>query len=186
IGFASWSNPTTYYGNDTVKVVKSFQKNNGLVASGIIKDVTLRKIESLKKSKPMKLGQNNAAILNFKNQLVKLGIASWGNPTTYFGTDTKRAVKEFQSYYGLTVDGVMDYRSQSTLKDAVNTTYQKGNSSQDIKRIKNDLVFLDYASWRNPTTYFGSGTVGVVRDFQKRNNLVVNGLIDNITLNKIT
>src|SRR5690625_8030519 len=80
----------------------------------------------------------------------------------------------------------MDYNSRSILKAAANTPYQKGKSGKDIQKVKNDLVFLGCASWSNPTSYFGPDTVRVVKGFQEQNNLIVNGLIDDVTLNKIT
>src|SRR5699024_9362863 len=110
----------------------------------------------------------------------------WKNPSTLYGEDTKKVVKEFQSYYGITVNGEMNQTSQKKLKEVLNSPYQQGKQSTEIKNIKIKIKDIGYgAHWKNPSTIYGTDTVKVVKEFQKSQKLVVNGIIDSVTLNKI-
>src|SRR5699024_443194 len=192
IGYGThWKNPTTLYGSDTVKVVKEVQKKQGLVVNGIIDSKTLSKIDSLyngSNNGALLEGMRSAEVKKMKQNLKKIGFGThWKNPTTLYGTDTVKVVKEFQRYYGLSVDGSMGPASLGKLNEVLTSPYQKGKKSAAIKKVKNNLKFLGYAPhWKNPTTLYGADTVKVVKDFQKKNNLVVNGIIDSVTYNKIT
>src|SRR5690606_23177631 len=56
-------------------------------------------------------------IKEIKNQLKELGFGThWKNPTNYFGRDTEKVVREFQEYYGITVNGIMDEEFFSKLE----------------------------------------------------------------------
>src|SRR5699024_7673907 len=64
--------------------------------------------------------------------------------------------------------------------------YQKGKRSQEIKRLKQDLMRVGFGThWDNPTTLYGPDTEKVVREFQQEQGLIVNGIIDEVTLAKI-
>src|SRR5699024_9616096 len=184
IGYGThWKNPSTLYGADTVKVVKEFQKSQKLVVNGIVDSVTLNKIETLYKqidTTTMKQGMRSAEIKKMKQDLMKIGFGThWKNPTTLYGEDTKKVVKEFQSYYGITVNGEMNQTSQKKLKEVLNSPYQQGKQSTEIKNIKIKIKDIGYgAHWKNPSTIYGTDTVKVVKEFQKSQKLVVNGIID--------
>lgn len=191
IGYGThWKNPTTLYGADTVKVVKDFQKKQGLVVNGIIDSKTLSKINQLydqSKNTVYKQRMRSADIKKMKQQLKQLGFGThWKNPTTLYGSDTVKVVKEFQAYYGLPVQNTMDKTAQNRVSTELNSNYKKGKKSNAIKTVKNKLKALGYANhWKNPTTLYGKDTVKVVKDFQKKNKLVENGIIDSVTLSKI-
>ncbi|UJL45900.1 peptidoglycan-binding protein [Virgibacillus sp. NKC19-16] len=187
LGYADhWTNPTTYYGNDTEDVVRNFQSSNGLVVNGIIDEVTLAKIEELMSEQSPQLGDSSDEIQQIKEDLVELGFANWTTPSRYFGSETEEAVLQFQAYYSLTENGVMDDATLAKINEVLSSHFQYGNSSQDIQEMKEDLVALGYAGhWTNPTTYYGSETTAVVRDFQSSNGLAVNGIVDEVTSAKI-
>ena len=185
LGFADWSNPTNYFGPDTENVVRAFQSANGLAINGIIDEVTFNKLDELLNA-PLQYGDRNPRVQEFKLDLMQLGFGThWNNPTNYFGPDTVNVVEEFQSYYGLTVNGTGDDPTLSKMATIFSSSYQRGKRSQEIREIKLDLVALGFADWSNPTNYFGSDTENVVKDFQSTFNLAVNGIIDEITYNKI-
>ncbi|WP_164218473.1 peptidoglycan-binding protein [Virgibacillus sp. YIM 98842] len=185
LGFADWSNPTNYFGPDTENVVRAFQSANGLAVNGIIDEVTFNKLDELLNA-PLQYGDRNPRVQEFKLNLMQLGFGThWNNPTNYFGPDTVNVVEEFQSYYGLTVNGTGDDPTLSKMATIFSSPYQRGNRSEEIREIKLDLVALGFADWSNPTNYFGSDTENVVKDFQSTFNLAVNGIIDEITYNKI-
>src|SRR5699024_7820327 len=132
-------------------------------------------------------GMRSADVKKMKQNLMKIGFGThWKNPTTLFGADTEKVVKEFQGYYGLAVDGSMGPASLAKLDEVLNSPYQKGKKSSAVKTIKNKLKSIGYGThWKNPTTLYGSDTVKVVKEFQKKQGLVVNGIIDSKTLSKI-
>src|SRR5699024_798148 len=132
-------------------------------------------------------GMRSAEVKKMKQNLMKIGFGThWKNPTTLFGADTEKVVKEFQRYYGLSVDGSMGPASLGKLNEVLNSPYQKGKKSSAVKTVKNKLKSIGYGThWKNPTTLYGSDTVKVVKDFQKKQGLVVNGIIDSKTLSKI-
>src|SRR5690625_3233848 len=91
------------------------------------------------------IGDKGENVKSMKQDLVRTGFASWSNPTNYFGTSTRSAVKEFQSYYSLSVDGMMGPESLRKLNDVINSPYQKGKRSQDIQEVKFNLVSIGFA-----------------------------------------
>ncbi|WP_161485271.1 peptidoglycan-binding domain-containing protein, partial [Alkalihalobacillus trypoxylicola] len=50
IGYPVPGNGTNVYGNDTEKIVRQFQSENGLVVNGIADEITLAKIAELRGS----------------------------------------------------------------------------------------------------------------------------------------
>ncbi|TES56750.1 hypothetical protein E2L07_03605, partial [Halalkalibacterium halodurans] len=187
LGFGThWSNPTTLYGPDTANVVREFQRHYGLVVNGIIDEVTYKKIEEIK-NQPLAPGLRRADVIDFKLDLMKLGFGThWSNPTNYFGPDTERVVREFQAYYGLTVNGRGDEATLAKIAEQLSSPFQEGKRSDQIQELKLDLMKLGFGThWSNPTTLYGPDTANVVREFQRHYGLVVNGIIDEVTYKKI-
>ncbi|MEJ9315537.1 peptidoglycan-binding protein [Halalkalibacterium halodurans] len=187
LGFGThWSNPTTLYGPDTANVVREFQRHYGLVVNGIIDEVTYKKIEELK-AQSLAPGIRRDDVIDFKLDLMKLGFGThWSNPTNYFGPDTEKVVREFQAYYGLTVNGHGDEATLAKIAEQLASPFQEGKRSEQIREIKLDLMKLGFGThWSNPTTLYGPDTANVVRQFQRHHGLVVNGIIDQVTYKKI-
>src|SRR5699024_5705246 len=116
----------TYYGADTEKVVRKFQQENKLVVNGIMDEVTLNELDSLLE-KGFKKGMRSAEVQKMKKNLVKIGFGThWNNPTTLYGSDTEKVVREFQAYYSLLVDGEMHIASMNKLDEVLSSPYQKG------------------------------------------------------------
>ncbi|WP_218190714.1 peptidoglycan-binding protein [Evansella clarkii] len=186
-GFGThWSNPTTYFGSDTERVVREFQKANGLAVSGIGEEVTLRKVQELQPP-TLEFGARHQSVVDFKRDLMSLGFGThWSNPTTYFGPDTEKVVREFQSYYGLSVNGRGDQATLNKINEVLSSPLQLGARSSEVQSFKQDLMKAGFgAHWSNPTTYYGSDTERVVREFQKANGLAVNGIADAVTVSHL-
>jgi len=187
LGFADhWTNPNNNYGPETVEVVKNFQSHRGLVTNGIIDEVTYTAIqESI--NAPLTPGSSGANVRDFKADLMAAGFAtSWTNPNNNYGPETVEYVKEFQAYYGLEATGEGDEATLNQLAEVLNNPYQSGNSSPEIRELKTDLMNLGFANhWTNPNNNYGPETVEVVRNFQSYYGLVVNGIIDKNTHDKI-
>lgn len=97
---------TGYFGEITVNAVKNFQRDNGLVQDGIVGASTFDNINRiLRPDNLLKDGMENLQVLMLQSDLKDLGFFEV-EPTGYYGDITIEAVKKFQAYYGLAVDGI--------------------------------------------------------------------------------
>src|SRR5699024_10470948 len=108
-----------------------------------------------------------------------------GNSTNYFGTQTEKKVKEFQSYYGLEVTGIADETMLNKMKEVLSTPLQNGKRHKDTIQLKKDLSNLGFTVPGNGTSLYGKETEKKVKELQSYYGLNVNGIADEITLAKI-
>ncbi|WP_175616052.1 peptidoglycan-binding protein, partial [Piscibacillus halophilus] len=184
LSFENWSNPNTYFGPQTETAVKNFQAYYGLEVTGIAGEETLNKLDEILTS-PLQNGKRSEAAKVMKEKLVILGFADWDNPTTLYASQTEAAVMDFQAYYGLKVHGIGDEVTLEKIEEIISSPLQKGNYSEEAKKMKEKLVTLGFADWDNPTTLYGSETEHAVKWFQEHFDLVANGIGDEVTLEKI-
>lgn len=184
LGFGNFpKNPSTSYGKVTEGVVKDFQKFFDLKADGIASKDMLTVIFEIKKGD----FSNGKHITGLKKNLTKAGFGSFPkNPSQTYGNVTKKVVKEFQSYFGVTSTGNPSNTTIKSLTDVIYSSYQSGNKNTSIRNLKIDLTSLGFGNFpKNPSTSYGAVTEGVVIDFQKSNKLAVSGIADKVTLNKL-
>ncbi|MGN8646369.1 peptidoglycan-binding protein [Gracilibacillus sp. HCP3S3_G5_1] len=184
LGYKVSNNPTTHYGPVTASKVKEFQQDHGLKATGIADSVTLAKIEELM-NQPLEKGMDRLDVIDLKLNLEKLGFHVSNSPTTYFGSITESKVKEFQKYYGLTVDGKVGPTTLEKIEEILHSPFQDGKRHEDTIQLKLDLEKLGYHVSDNPTTLYGYTTTKRVKEFQRDHNLKVTGIADPVTKNKI-
>ena len=184
LGFTTWTNPNSSYGPQTIRFVKDFQSYYGLPVNGQADDATLRQLEIVMNS-PYRVGNSTSEIRDLKVKLTKLGFANWTNPNNNYGGETHRAVQHFQSHYGLVANGIADSVTHATIDAILNSPYQRGNSSSDIQKIKQDLTTLNFTPWNIPNNNFGPETEQYVKDFQRAMGLPISGIVDKITLARI-
>ena len=184
LGFPVPGNGTDYYGINTEKQVKAFQKYYGLVENGIADPVTLNKIKELIEG-PLFNGIKREDVKTLKQNLEKLGFKVPGNGTNLYGNNTEKKVKEFQKYYGLKVTGIADQTTIDKINEILNSPLQNGKRHQDTVQLKKDLAFLGFPVPGNGTNLYGDNTEKKVREFQKYYGLVENGIADEVTLKKI-
>ena len=106
LGYLAIDEPTSYFGNATKAALKLFQRQHELQQDGICGAETIEMIYA-EEAQPyvMKEGEEGDDIQSFQEQLVELGYLDSNQVTSYYGTDTVDAVKDFQRRNYLTKDG---------------------------------------------------------------------------------
>lgn len=184
LGYHISNNPTTLYGTQTDAKVREFQEDHGLRVNGIADEVTLAKIDELL-SIPMQTNVYRNDVVTLKINLSTLGFHVSNNPTPLYGPLTEQAVRDFQQYYGLTVNGVADEATLNKIDEILSSPFRNGKRHESTITLKVDLDKLGHHISDNPTTLYASQTAAAVEDFQRRYNLRVNGIADPVTLAKI-
>lgn len=142
-------------------------------------------LHSAKEKGTIKKGDRDKRVIKMKKDLEKLGFKVPGNGTSLFGTKTESKIKEFQKYYGLDVTGTFDNSTEKVLNKQSTSPLQKGKKHKDTKKLKKDLKKLGFKVPGNGTTLYGAKTKAKVKSLQKYYKLKVNGIADEVTLNKI-
>lgn len=173
---------------------KEIQEDENLHKSSKIDELTNETDNNIQKQS---IGTKNAVLLlsngmykvevkDLKIDLAKLGFPVPGNGTPLFGDETERKVKEFQSYFGLQVTGVVDSLTHSKIKEILSTPLQNGQRHKYTVQLKADLASIGFRVPGNGTTLYGTDTTKKVKEFQSAFGLRVNGIADEVTLAKIS
>jgi len=110
-------------------------------------------------------------------------LTAYGYGTTIdgiFGSATETRVKQFQSARGITATGVVDARTWPVLV----FTVRRGNSGNAVAALQRQLNKYGYKLIVGG--YFGEATELAVRDFQRKNGLVVDGIVGQNTWRTLT
>uniref|UniRef100_UPI0040344106 peptidoglycan-binding protein n=1 Tax=Alkalicoccus luteus TaxID=1237094 RepID=UPI0040344106 len=136
---------------------------------------------------PYKNGDRGEEIVEMKQQLTKLGFGSFpSTPSNAYGSTTTRVVREFQEYYRLAVTGEFSESDADFVHSILNSHYVDGGRHENVRELKNNLSRLGFGNFpSNPSNGYGSVTANVVREFQQHHDLVVNGIGDPRTMQKI-
>lgn len=163
-----------------------------------------------KKKTAWQLGDSGSQVTKIQKRLKELGFYN-GDITGYFGSDTQKAYKAFQTAAGVVVDGICGKTDRDILysnnapvyvaptteakkktttkkKSTKKTTKKKqetvisvGDYSDDVTAIQKQLIKLNYLEKGNVTGYFGEDTEQAIKDFQDYNEITVTGSVDNAT-----
>ena len=188
------SNADGAFGTGTEAAVKAFQKNHKLTQDGLVGTSTRSQISAAVKAKierensVLKLGSKGDKVKNLQSNLNELGYKA-GTPDGQFGSGTQDAVIRFQKTYGLTPDGQAGTNTLNAISKSLNykrnNVLAKGQVSEDVRNLQNNLKKLGYLSGTADGA-FGAGTENAVKEFQKNNKLVQNGLAENNIRTRIT
>ncbi|MDX8047099.1 peptidoglycan-binding protein [Gracilibacillus sp. S3-1-1] len=180
LGFGSFVK-NDYFGPKTEKVLKQAQSYYGVKTSGIADKQTLAKIQEVVDS-PLQNRNRHADVVKLKKDLRRLGFWNSNGTTNLYASKTEKAVRSFQKHYSLKENGIADQPTLSKIASLLASPNQKGNSSSDIRKYKEQLIFLGYKKGISSTSVFGSKTEARVKEFQRDMNLPVSGILDVETL----
>ncbi|MGD1712141.1 peptidoglycan-binding domain-containing protein [Dapis sp. BLCC M172] len=104
------------FGVATQEAVIAFQKSSGLTADGIVGPQTWGLIDTGKIARPTLYFGSTGEDVEYLQKW--LNAAGFGSLVVdgIFGVATEEAVKKFQKYYGLTVDGIVGPQSWAKLE----------------------------------------------------------------------
>ncbi|MFW5962021.1 MAG: peptidoglycan DD-metalloendopeptidase family protein [bacterium] len=102
-----------------------------------------------------------------------------------FGYETQQAVKKFQREHDLKVDGIIGRQTYNKLKKEASQRilFQFGDKGKKIKELQE--MFINIGYHLEPNGYFGHRTTGIVKEFQRNNDLRVDGIVGNSTYNTL-
>jgi len=138
-------------------------------------------------TRTLKVGSRGDDVKTLQANLNLLGYNA-GTPDGIFGNGTKNAVISFQKTYGLSADWIAGTNTLDAISTTVNrknkNILSKGQVSNDVKDLQNNLITLGYLSGTADGA-FGKNTENAVIAFQKKYGLTPDGLVGNTTRNKI-
>lgn len=180
LGFMEDAEPTDYYGSITADAVTMFQRQSDLKQDGILGPETYEMLLSdSAKHYAVKLGMDGADIKRIQQRLYEMGyLASADMVTGHFGDVTESAVKKMQENNGLSADGKVGELTVDLLysEDAKPNLIAYGEQSDIVLESQKRLKELGYLT-TTPDGKYGNDTLIAVRQFQSRNDLVVDGFL---------
>ncbi len=180
LGFMDNDEPSDYYGEVTAAAVKIYQRQNSLSQDGIVGEETLRAIldENAHYYKAQQ-GDSGSDIVELQQRLYQLGyLASEGEITGTFDEKTLSAVLKFQQLNGLEQDGKVGRKTMSLVysEEVKPNMIAYGEKSDLVLAAQKRLRTLGYLT-SEPDGTFGLGTAMAIKEFQSRNDLVVDGYL---------
>ena len=200
------------FGSGTQRAVRWFQSVNGLAVTGKADSATQQLLYSSQAKAASgyspdsydtlsRSNRYNANVVPLQRRLKALGYLS-GSVDGYFGSNTYRAVRSFQSRNGLAVTGVADPGTQQLLysssarpasgsssSSSSSTGYRLlywGCKGDAVKRLQQALIDAGYKSYvRTADGIYGKWTYDAVRAYQKDVGLSVDGIAGKNTQNKL-
>ena len=180
LGFMDNDEPTDYYGEATRQAVLHFQRQNELPMDGIVGNTTWDALMAEDaKYYAVSKGTEGEDIKRIQQRLYELGyLASADQVTGNFGDSTEAAVLKLQEVNGLTQDGKVGRQTFNLLySDEIKPNYLSyGEHSEVVLACQQRLKELGYLT-TTPDGAFGQDTVIAVKQFQARNDLVVDGYL---------
>jgi peptidoglycan hydrolase-like protein with peptidoglycan-binding domain len=122
-------------------------------------------------------GEESPLVKTIQSRLMELHYMEEDDPTELFGPITQQAIGYFQRKHGLEVTQVATVETLQALfaDDAKEYTVTIGASGTDVEEIQKRLDSLGYSV--SATGYFGTDTDAAVKEFQKNNELGVDGSV---------
>ena len=211
------------FGSGTATAVRAFQRRYGLTADGIVGRATWTELYDQFRSIQSDNGTPNAypgtalregssgqnvRLVQFWLKIARTVYTSLANVTVdgKFGSATAAAVRRFQSYFGLTSDGVVGRITWNKLYEVYNDIANKllssslrpgeypgvlrnGSSGTAVRELQFYLYLMSaYESSIPPVSIdgkFGADTERAVRAYQRFAGLTVDGVVGRTTWNSL-
>lgn len=203
------------YGSGTAAAVRAFQRRYGLTVDGIVGRTTwtelydqFRSIQSdngIPNAYPgtaLRQGSNgqNVRLVQFWLKIARTVYSSLNNITVdgIFGSSTAAAVRRFQTYFGLTSDGVVGRTTWNKLYEVYNDianrllspslrpgeypgVLRNGSTGTAVRELQFYLYLMSAYQSSIPSVSidgrFGSATEAAVRAYQRFAGLTVDGIV---------
>jgi len=118
------------FGNNTAQAVRAFQMANRITADGIVGPKTWYKLNNFTPEATLvKLGSTGAEVKYLQQKLYSK-LYNTGAIDGIFGKNTERAVREFQSEFGLNPDGIVGKNTWNYIKNVQNTRPNPAETSK--------------------------------------------------------
>lgn len=180
LGFMDSDEPTPYFGTQTERAVKIFQRQHSLTQDGIVGSSTYDAIMSPEaKYYAAQKGDEGDDIIQIQTRLYDLGyLASSDQLTGSFGDATESAVLKLQEVNNLSQDGKVGQQTLNLLySDEIKANFiALGEKSDVVLAAQEKLKTLGYLL-SDPDGAYGQETVDAVKQFQARNDQVVDGYL---------
>lgn len=180
LGFMDHDEPTEYFGTQTERAVKIFQRQNQLTQDGIVGGSTYEAIMSPDaKYYAAQKGDEGDDISQIQSRLYDLGyLASEDLLTGNFGDSTEAAILKLQEVNGLSQDGKVGQQTLNLLySDEIKANFLAlGEKSDVVLACQERLKLLGYL-FTEPDGAYGQDTVEAVKQFQARNDQIVDGYL---------
>lgn len=138
VGFGSYVQ-NDYYGPITARHVRAFQAYYGLSVTGEVNKATKDKLASIYNS-PLQNRNRDEAVIQLKQDLKIIGFWLDDRPTNLFGDQTEAAVRAFQAFSDLVVNGIADevtLRELSSMKSIVLERFDLDAYELEVLRLVN-------------------------------------------------
>lgn len=180
LGFMDYDEPTNYYGEVSQSAVKVYQRQNKLAQDGVVGPETLEAILSPDaKYYAAQHGDKGDDITRIQNRLYELGyLAKAELVTGNFGDSTQEAVIKMQAVNGIEQDGKVGRQTMNLLySDEVKPNMLSyGEKSDVVLEAQKRLKQLGYMT-SEPDGAYGNDTIMAVKQFQSRNDQIVDGYL---------
>ena len=211
------------FGSGTANAVRAFQRKYGLTVDGVVGRTTWTEVYDQFRSiqsdngtpnaypgTPLREGSSgqNVRLVQFWLKIARTVYTSLANVTVdgKFGSATAAAVRRFQSYFGLTSDGVVGRITWNKLYEVYNDIANKllssslrpgeypgvlrtGSSGTAVRELQFYLYLMSaYESSIPPVSIdgkFGADTERAVRAYQRFAGLTVDGVVGRTTWNSL-
>ncbi|MFB4166220.1 peptidoglycan-binding protein [Alteribacillus sp. JSM 102045] len=109
IGLFQYHTSTGYFGSITYQAVKDFQREQNILVDGIVGPQTFSALNNrqstIEPNQILRLGSRGQTVVNLQNRLKLMGFYPFKVDGIY-GSNTKKAVIDFQKTHELLVDGI--------------------------------------------------------------------------------
>ncbi len=211
------------FGSGTEAAVRAFQRKYGLTVDGLVGQTTWNTVYSQFVSIQSDNGSPNAypgtalregdrgenvRLIQFWLKIARTVYSSLDNISVdgIFGAATTSAVRKFQSYFGLSSDGVVGQNTWNKLHEVYNDiandllssslrpgefpgTLRRGDSGRAVRELQFYLYMISAYNSAVPSVtidgQFGAATEAAVRAYQSAYGLTVDGVVGQATWNSL-